>query len=788
MDFAGEICYNNLKQMLITIFPNRNLIDWNDYMKRFLPILLCILMILSALPVAASAAEEDSAETGAQTEVAETGWNLLTEAQFQAKMAEVQQEYPDGGVFSGVYYEDGYVKAWTCWAYACQMLYEFFGAQYYNDGLYENADYDNSNLEDRLCAGDWVRIDMWGGNGEYGTHSIFLTKITSEGVYYTDGNGDGANGIRWNAFYSWKQMKSLYVFRVHLPGNTLKGGDVVHTVAYDANGGSGSIASETYKPNADFTVQSCGCTKEGSQFAGYTLSRSDGKWLTTDAGWQTKSNIFDKGYTYAVYQPGAKLTLNSTLLGNVSAAMTFTFTAQWLPNQSTVEFFSNYSGYNYLLGSSFADGYASYIKSRNKDVYTVTNDGERYNNQPSLKIVGKTAGSSGKDLSMNTSTNAGYGDGYSVAGAQGDSKSMTLRLNIKSETDGAKFLVRWGYQSTSAYTSVTLSRGWKTYTLSVPKNNYFGSSLHPYFDKAGTYLINSVTLSDDSSTTAIAPESGYRAADSVKVTRGGAIGTLPTPVREGYTFLGWYTAAEGGKKVDEKTVINESSLRLYAHWSKDASLEPTKTFEINGHYYELYDNAMTWADAKRFCEEQGGHLLTIDGYYENNQVFQKISDRTGYCWLGLSYSTSAKTWEWVTGEAYFFNYWYNSNYGATDDGRHYAIMYPMNLNGTAYAAKWGKLADTDSYRNYEGYQNSFFICEYEYNGFIGDADGNGEVNQLDATIIQRAHSDIPTGLSEETLLYGDIDGNAEVDLTDATFIQRYVAEMEIPYAVGKRKG
>ena len=131
-------------------------------------------MILSALPVAASAAEKDSAETGAQTEVAETGWKLLTEAQFQAKMAEVQQEYPDGGVFSGVYYEDGYVKAWTCWAYACQMLYEFFGAQYYNDGLYENTDYDKSDLEGRLCAGDWVRITN--------SHSIFLTKITPFGM------------------------------------------------------------------------------------------------------------------------------------------------------------------------------------------------------------------------------------------------------------------------------------------------------------------------------------------------------------------------------------------------------------------------------------------------------------------------------------------------------------------------------------------------------------------------------------------------------------------------------
>lgn len=754
-------------------------------------------MIMSALPVAAAAAERVDAETGAKAgiaqngaekETAETGWKLLTEAQFQTRMAEVQQEYPDGGVFSGYYYEDGYVKASTCWAYACQMLYEFFGAQYYNDGFYEKTDYDSSDLENTLCAGDWVRIDMWGGYGTYGTHSIFLTKITSEGVYYTDGNGDGANGIRWNAFYSWSQMYNLFVFRVHVPGNTLKGGDVVHTVAYDANGGSGSLPSATYKPNADFTVQSCGCTKEDAQFAGYTLGRSDGKWLTTDAGWQTKSAIYDNGYTYAVYQPGAKLELNSSLLGNTSAAMTFTFTAQWLPIRSTVEFFSNLSGYNYLLGSDFANGYDNYIKSRNKDVYTVTNDGERYNNQPSLKIVGKTAGESGKDLSLSTSTNAGYGDGYSVAGIQGDSKDMTLRLNIKSETDGAKFYIRWGFQSKSAYTSVTLSKGWKTYTLSLPKNRYFGSSLHPYFDKKGTYLINSVTLTDGSSSTAIAPESGFRAADSVKVTRGGAIGTLPTPVREGYTFLGWYTAAEGGKQVNKKTAVNEMSLRLYAHWSKNTDLEPVKTFEINGHFYELYDNAMKWADAKRFCEEQGGHLLTIDGYYENNQVYQNISDRTGYCWLGLSYDTSAKAWKWVTDESYFFNYWFNSSYGTNDNGKHYAIMYPLNLNGTAYAAKWGKLADTDSYRDYEGYQNSFFICEYEYNGFIGDADGSGEVNQIDATVIQRVHSNIPTGLNEETLLYGDIDGNRELDVTDATFIQRYVAEIETPYAIGRRKG
>lgn len=44
-------------------------------------------------------------------------------------------------------------------------------------------------------------------------------------------------------------------------------------------------------------------------------------------------------------------------------------------------------------------------------------------------------------------------------------------------------------------------------------------------------------------------------------------GDLPVPVRDGYTFTGWYTAADGGRPVLSETVMTSlSEHTLYAHW------------------------------------------------------------------------------------------------------------------------------------------------------------------------------------------------------------------------------
>ena len=50
-----------------------------------------------------------------------------------------------------------------------------------------------------------------------------------------------------------------------------------------------------------------------------------------------------------------------------------------------------------------------------------------------------------------------------------------------------------------------------------------------------------------------------------EVVEGAAVGTLPTATRDGYEFLGWFTAAVGGTQVTAATVVTED-VTFYAQW------------------------------------------------------------------------------------------------------------------------------------------------------------------------------------------------------------------------------
>lgn len=69
--------------------------------------------------------------------------------------------------------------------------------------------------------------------------------------------------------------------------------------------------------------------------------------------------------------------------------------------------------------------------------------------------------------------------------------------------------------------------------------------------------------------------------------------------------------------------------------------------------------------------------------------------------------------------------------------------------------------------------------------FLGDADGDGIVEIVDATIIQRHLSNLTVPYSEETLMNADVDGDGELTVLDATFIQRYIAKIETHYPIGE---
>ncbi len=73
-----------------------------------------------------------------------------------------------------------------------------------------------------------------------------------------------------------------------------------------------------------------------------------------------------------------------------------------------------------------------------------------------------------------------------------------------------------------------------------------------------------------------------------KVTYTENYGELPTPVREGYAFLGWYTDIENGEQVKANDqVLITSSLTLYAHWRKLKPI-PSEAFVFTpqSYYYD----------------------------------------------------------------------------------------------------------------------------------------------------------------------------------------------------------
>ena len=68
---------------------------------------------------------------------------------------------------------------------------------------------------------------------------------------------------------------------------------------------------------------------------------------------------------------------------------------------------------------------------------------------------------------------------------------------------------------------------------------------------------------------------------------------------------------------------------------------------------------------------------------------------------------------------------------------------------------------------------------------LGDTDGSGAVETVDATWLQRHIAGMETPFSAEELSRGDADRDGVVTITDATAIQRYLAQLQIGYPIGE---
>ena len=78
---------------------------------------------------------------------------------------------------------------------------------------------------------------------------------------------------------------------------------------------------------------------------------------------------------------------------------------------------------------------------------------------------------------------------------------------------------------------------------------------------------------------------------SIKVNKNAAyLSKLPTPVRDGYEFTGWYTAKTGGTKITSVTKATKSCT-IYARWTKEPAVPKVYVITLNpngGTVYQTY--------------------------------------------------------------------------------------------------------------------------------------------------------------------------------------------------------
>ena len=109
----------------------------------------------------------------------------------------------------------------------------------------------------------------------------------------------------------------------------------------------------------------------------------------------------------------------------------------------------------------------------------------------------------------------------------------------------------YGFASAIGETTVTISSG--TTTRSVP----FVVVEAP--GDLAPYVSSLVCFDADGGSS----DTGFKV-----IPNGTTIGDIPVPTRTGYTFDGWFTAADGGSRVSSDTVVT-GSVTYYAHWTSN---------------------------------------------------------------------------------------------------------------------------------------------------------------------------------------------------------------------------
>ena len=189
-----------------------------------------------------------------------------------------------------------------------------------------------------------------------------------------------------------------------------------------------------------------------------------------------------------------------------------------------------------------------------------------------------------------------------------------------------------------------------------------------------------------------------------------------------------------GKKI---TVVDENNITKKYLNGKFCVTIPADASTYNGHSYKVFNSDSTWQAAETYCENQGGHLVTITDKNEQRavEVLLEHSDlEYDKYFIG---GVKDSDWKWVTGE--------ETDYGnfATNSPTHSGDYLQIYADG-----KWDNTTSDGA--------NHGFICEWD--------SATSTANDLDALI-----NALPTANNSVADVISDSANDSSKLLSDVTF-------------------
>jgi hypothetical protein len=123
-------------------------------------------------------------------------------------------------------------------------------------------------------------------------------------------------------------------------------------------------------------------------------------------------------------------------------------------------------------------------------------------------------------------------------------------------------------------------------------------------------------------------------------------------------------------------------------------------YQYNGHFYAIINMQTSFASARAYCENFGGHLVYIESEAERLFI-DDLRTKTGLygyaTWIGASDEANEGVWKWLNGKDMSFTHWYSGEPNNGNGYEHYA-----HIRGED--GLWNDAVDSSS---------MIFICEWE---------------------------------------------------------------------------